>query len=82
MIGWYTDNPLSKTVMDAIPDIERRHISDFDKTDPGPSIFYGILRGCSRAMHILSHLGIDYWYIDNGYFDAQYVDRSMQKSME
>lgn len=81
MIGWYTDNELSYRVLSSIPDIELKHIRHFDHTVKQPSIFYGILRGCARAMHILKDRGIDYHYIDNGYFDAQYVDADMRKDM-
>jgi hypothetical protein len=81
MIGWVTDNGLSRTVMELIPNIEIRHIVGFLplKCD---HVFYGILRGCSRAMHSLAEKGIDYHYIDNGYFDALYVDKNKQKSMD
>lgn len=88
MIGWITDNPLSKTVMESIPGITQFHINRFDEDllrpwrTASPSIFYGILRGCGRAMHILAGNKIDYYYIDNGYFDALYVNKDMQKSMD
>lgn len=82
MIGWYTGNPLSRTVMESIPEIEIKNIMEFDPERIEPSIFYGILRGCGRAMHILHTKKIDYYYIDNGYFDALYVDKNMHKSME
>lgn len=81
-IGWYTDNELSYKVLSSIPDIELKHIRHFDHTVKQPSVFYGILRGCSRAMHILKDRGIDYYYIDNGYYDAQYVDADMCKNMD
>lgn len=87
MIGWHTDNPLSKTVLGSIPGIELRHIREFnlcesrpDRAMFKPHIFYGILRGCGRAIHILNGM-IDWYYIDNGYFDAEYVDADMRKDM-
>lgn len=82
MIGWYTDNIISKRVFECIPNIELKHISQFDVTQPQPSIFYGLLRGTSRAMHILQYLGIPFWYIDNGYKDAQYIDANLRKNMD
>ena len=83
MIGWYTHNQLSYAVLDCVPDIELRHISSFDsaRLNDTKHAFYGILRGCSRAMHILAYMGMDYWYIDNGYFDAEYVNKDMRKDM-
>lgn len=81
MIGWHSDNQLSYTVMKAIPGIRHEHLSSFDATIPQEGVFYGILRGASRAMHILKYLDIPFWYIDNGYFEAQYVDKNMCKDM-
>jgi hypothetical protein len=81
-VGWYTDNALSRTVLESIPKIGTMHIKHFapDASDH-PSLFYGILRGCGRAMHTLKALGKDYYYIDNGYFDALYVDGNKHKDM-
>lgn len=83
MIGWYTDNLLSYRVMQAVAasGVEIRHIREFDSTPVQHGIFYGILRGCGRAMHILQHADIDFHYIDNGYFDAHYVDENHVKDM-
>jgi hypothetical protein len=80
MIGWYTDNALSLQVLSAIPDIELMHIKDFAPMQD-VHVFYGIHRGASRAIHLLKYFGIDYYYIDNGYFDALYVNRSGFKGM-
>lgn len=80
MLAWHTDNSLSRTVLGSISGAEVRHISEFHPHNC-PHIFYGILRGCSRAMHLLKDKGIDYYYIDNGYFDALYVDKKMVKDM-
>jgi len=75
MIFWYTDNIISRTVATAFANAgyEVDHIDNFT---PQPSIFYGIHRGCGHAMHTCKHTGHDYYYVDNGYFDAEYVDRS------
>lgn len=79
-IGWYTDNELSRRVLEAIPEIEIKHISKFHPHNC-EHFFYGILRGCGRAMHNLIDKGIDYHYIDNGYFDALYIDKNNYKDM-
>lgn len=84
MIGWYTDNTVSQTVMKTLANagIETKHISKFKDTDPQPSIFYGIMRGAGNAMRVLEYLDIDYWYIDNGYFDAEYINEQLVKRMD
>ena len=81
MIGYYTDNNVSQGVMRAFSDIgiETRHIKDFDNTQP--AIFYGILRGSGMASRILKDRGIDFWYVDNGYFDAVYMGEGKRKEM-
>lgn len=81
MIFWYTDNIISRTVAVAFQHAgyEVDHIDNFT---PQPSIFYGIHRGCGHAMHTCKHTGHDYYYVDNGYFDAEYVDRSGIKETE
>lgn len=83
MIGWYTDNEISKTVMKAVNDagFPIKHIRDFPEEGYPSSIFYGILRGAGNVMHEMRRLGRDFWYIDNGYFDAEYIDRSGRKSL-
>lgn len=80
-VGYYTDNNVSHTVMNAISarGIQCRHIKDFDSSQPG--IFYGILRGAGTAIRILKDRGIDFWYVDNGYFDAIYMDSVKKKDM-
>lgn len=84
MIGYYTNNTLSHTVMGALAkagQIEPRHIYYFGGEFPKTCVFYGILRGTGNAMNIMSYLKQDYWYIDNGYFDAVYIDSNMHKEM-
>lgn len=83
MIGWYTDNPLSYRVMQAVAanGIEIKHIQEFNSTPLQHGIFYGLLRGSARAMHILKYSGVDFHYIDNGYFDARYVNKQNIKDM-
>ena len=80
-IGYYTDNNVSQGVMRAFAasGIETRHIKDFDNTQP--AIFYGILRGSGIASRILKDRGIDFWYVDNGYFDAVYMGEGKRKEM-
>jgi hypothetical protein len=74
MIGYYTDNSVARNVMGAVQmsGIEVRHIDHIDPTKP--AIFYGILRGAGLWQHYYEQTGIDYWYIDNGYYDAIYRD--------
>lgn len=81
MIGYYTDNSVSHSVMKHLSraGVEIRHINDFD--DKVPGIFYGMLRGSGVAMRILKSKNINFWYIDNGYFDAVYMDANHRKEM-
>ena len=81
MIGYYTDNNVSHTAMKSFSrrGIPVKHIRDFDNTQPG--IFYGILRGTGTAMLRLKDRGIDFWYVDNGYFDAVYMNEGKKKDM-
>ena len=80
-VGYYTDNNVSHSVMKAFSrsGVTVRHIDKFDKTQP--AIFYGILRGNGAAMRHHQYQGIDCWYVDNGYFDAQYMDLMKHKNM-
>lgn len=80
MKAWVTNNPLSHAVLESTG-LPTQHIIHFADRPPVPSVFYGILRGAGPAMQILKYLKINYWYIDNGYFDAEYVDASMHKDM-
>lgn len=83
MIAWFSDNELSQIVMAKFKQagFECRHIKLFDQSPLQPGVFYGILRGSSRAMHILHHANTPYFYIDNGYMGAQYVNSDFQKQM-
>lgn len=65
-IAWYTDNPLSQTVLSATG----QPLRDIKEFSPCFSIFYGLLRGASHAIRLCEN----YYYIDNGYFDAKYID--------
>lgn len=79
MIFWYTDNDISQIVANAFhhAGYQIDHINNFT---PQPSIFYGIHRGCGHAMHTCKHTFYDYYYVDNGYFDAEYIDKSGKKN--
>lgn len=83
MILWTTDNNISQAVMAALSHTGHKvmHISKFDETPLQPSVFYGILRGTSRAMHIMKYMGIDYHYVDNGYIDAFYINKNKLKNL-
>lgn len=74
MIGYYTNNNVSNGVMKAFSraGIPVKHINKFNPDISG--IFYGILRGSGVAMRILDKKNIPFWYVDNGYFDAEYRD--------
>lgn len=61
--------------------IEIAHIGKFDAADDRTPIFYGILRGTGSAMLVCERLGKDYYYIDNGYYDAIYMDLQKRKDM-
>ena len=84
MIFWRTDNPLTHAVADALKScgIPSGHIRDFPADHYPASIFYGIMRGTGNIMHEMRRHGKEFWYIDNGYFDAEYVDKFGRKSME
>lgn len=62
--------------------IPTSHIKEFYEHKGEPSIFYGILRGTGIAMRWCKTQGIDFWYVDNGYFDAEYVNGKMLKTMD
>jgi hypothetical protein len=83
MIGYYTDNNVSKSVMASFlaSGIDIKHISEFKKYRGEPAIFYGMLRGSGIAMKWCELEGVDYYYVDNGYFDAEYIDDRGYKDM-
>ena len=83
LVGFYTDNELSQSVMGAFHSqgVEVDHIKNFGLHLGKPCIFYGILRGSGVAMRYCNYAGTPYAYVDNGYFDALYVDKSMLKPM-
>lgn len=82
-IGYYTDNSISQCVMKAFSrsGVKVSHICDFDPFNIDHPIFYGILRGTGAAMRHLQYLGESFHYLDNGYFDAVYLDENKQKDM-
>lgn len=82
MIGYYSDNEVSQTVMKAFSriGIKVKHIRNFDHTQP--AIFYGILRGAGSAIRLMQHYKRDFWYVDNGYFDAIYMNQQKEKDMK
>lgn len=82
-VGFYTDNSISQAVMNAFKraGVETMHISEFEEQEVHTSIFYGLLRGTGRAIINCIHDEYDYYYLDNGYFDAVYMDRNKVKHM-
>jgi hypothetical protein len=86
MIFYITDNPVSHTVGAAFEKsgAEVRHIREFQIMEcdteyaGAPFIFYGILRGAGAAMKACGFSRPwkpDFFYVDNGYFDAVYRDQ-------
>ena len=70
---WYTDNIHSRKVCLALADGTgfpmRRAVEACDMAgkNPGPSIVYGLLRGCSEIIQRCQAAGEDWWHIDHGY---------------
>jgi hypothetical protein len=83
MLGYYTDNSVSQGVMRAfaLSGVQTSHINNFSKNKDVNSIFYGILRGSGIAMRYQKMMGVDFWYVDNGYFEAEYRDKDGFKEM-
>lgn len=85
MIGYYTDNGVSKAVMRAFAagGVKTEHIDNFHTYDSDTTehIFYGILRGTGRAILVCQSQGTNFTYLDNGYFDAVYMDEHRRKEM-
>jgi hypothetical protein len=87
-IGYYTDNSVSQTVMKAFAKAGHRteHIKDFyshrSLLSQRPYVFYGILRGCGNAIRWCNDGKVEYYYVDNGYTDAIYMDGKGHKVME
>lgn len=89
MIFWYTENQISQKISRVFKDngIKCMPIEKFfydaglKRRLPNNHIFYGILRGCGNAMRICSWRELNFFYIDNGYFDARYVDDKMLKDL-
>lgn len=83
MIAWTSDNPICREVMSALAnEMPIKYIREFGNAPiESNNVFYGILRGSGRAIHLSEYFGIDYYYIDNGYFEAEYIDLDMRKVM-
>jgi len=84
MIFWYTDNSVCMNVKEALEHagIEARHISGFSPWAANDHIFYGILRGAGNAIKQCQTASKNFYYIDNGYFDAEYVNDKNVKSVQ
>ncbi len=82
MIFYRTDNSISMGVSRAFEKggVQVKHVDWFDHNEPSP-IFYGILRGTGSAIRTLQHLEKGFTYLDNGYFNAVYVDKNRLKDM-
>lgn len=54
-----------------------------DKTDyPGPSIVYGIIRGCGEIINLCEVKHYDYWHIDNGYMNRHSYYRVSENGLQ
>jgi len=67
---WVTPHYKSQVVLSALHvgtgfDMRPIHEAPFD---PGPSVVYGVLRGCSEIIRRCEASGAPYWHIDHGYF--------------
>lgn len=67
---WVTPHYKSQVVLGALHRGTRFLMRPIDEApyDPGPSVVYGILRGCSELIHRCATAGSPYWNIDHGYF--------------
>lgn len=89
MIFYHTGNTVSQAVMRAFEkaSIQTEHVANFwQNTVATPTvaptpIFYGILRGTGMAMRYCQEIKKDFYYLDNGYFDAIYMDEKKRKDM-
>jgi hypothetical protein len=89
LIFYITDNQVSHTVARAFEKsgAEVDHVKNFwletsGHASPNPTpIFYGILRGSGSAMRTCQFLNQEFIYVDNGYFDAVYMDQYRYKDM-
>ncbi len=61
--------------------LKTAHIDSFRYNKENTSVFYGILRGTGMAMRYHQFRGSDFWYLDNGYFDAIYMNKGKLKDM-
>lgn len=95
MIGYYTDNSVSQAVMRAFSagGVQVDHINNFKFNQYGMPpdgyydgdfsayTFYGLLRGTGNAIRYCQAEALDYYYLDNGYFDAIYMDEKKRKDV-
>lgn len=88
MIFYETYNSISKAVAGAFRKngVEVRHVREFRPSGiqeilEDTPIFYGLLRGTGMAVRYCEFEQHDYLYLDNGYFDAVYMDDSKRKEM-
>ncbi|MCB7127960.1 MAG: hypothetical protein J3T61_00275 [Candidatus Brocadiales bacterium] len=77
---WFTNNIHSKTVCGALAEgtgFPLRHADeacDMPGKNPGPSIVYGLLRGCSEIIQRCMAADENYWHIDHGYIGRCHYD--------
>lgn len=82
MIYYHTDNTVSIGVKRSFEKagIDAKHIREFNLSTETP-IFYGILRGTGAAIRTLQMVNMDFYYVDNGYYDAVYMGHDKKKDM-
>lgn len=61
--------------------VKHRRPLYFEASQNDIPIFYGILRGAGSAVRICNYLKEDFYYVDNGYFDAVYMNHQKHKVM-
>ena len=67
---WVTPNKNSQAVCEAVfmgTAFPVRPVMEAP-VPPGPSVIYGVLRGCSEIMARCEMIGQPFWHIDHGYF--------------
>jgi hypothetical protein len=80
----HTDNEISKAISHIFMDagFKSCHVKDYSFLDLSSTpVYYGILRGCGLQSYLCSSLNKDFWYMDNGYFDAVYMDQNKHKQI-